>query len=138
MNRVMLIGRLTRDPELHYSAGEDSIAVARYSLAVQRRYRREGEPEADFVPCITFQKSAEFAEKYFRKGLRVAIAGRLQTRSYTNKEGNKVSVTEVIVEEQEFADGKSSSASAAAAPGTATEDGFLNIPDGMEEETPFS
>lgn len=79
MNRVMLIGRLTRNPELHYSAGEDSIAVARYSLAVQRRYRREGEPEADFISCITFQKSAEFAEKYFRKGFRVAIAGRLQT-----------------------------------------------------------
>ena len=138
MNRVMLIGRLTRNPELHYSAGEDSIAVARYSLAVQRRYRREGEPEADFISCITFQKSAEFAEKYFRKGFRVAISGRLQPRSYTHKEGTKVSVTEVIVEEQEFADGKSSSAPAAAAPRTVTADGFMNSPDGMEEETPFS
>lgn len=147
MNRVLLIGRLTKDPDVHASAEGDSTAMVSYTLAVRRRYSREGAPEADFIPCVTFQKNAEFAEKYFRKGLRVAIAGRLQIRSYTSQEGNRVSVTEVVVEEQEFADGKKAegSGTAAAKEGaagsakeSASEDGFLNIPEGIEEETPFS
>ena len=128
MNRVMLIGRLTRDPEIHYSGDENSTAVAMYTLAVKRRYQKEEGQDTDFITCVTFGKSAEFAEKYFRKGLRVAIAGRLQTGNYTNQEGNKVYVTEVVVEEQEFADSKNVNVS---------NDGFKKIPDGMEEETPF-
>lgn len=140
MNRVLLIGRLTKDPDVHASAEGDSTAMVRYTLAVRRRYSREGAPEADFIPCVTFQKNAEFAEKYFRKGLRVAIAGRLQIRSYTSQEGNRVSVTEVVVEEQEFADSKNAPASSGTSPvpGVASGNGFLNIPEGIEEETPFS
>ena len=98
MNRVMLIGRLTRDPEIHYSGDENSTAVAMYTLAVKRRYQKEEGQDTDFITCVTFGKSAEFAEKYFRKGLRVAIAGRLQTGNYTNQEGNKaVSYTHLDV-----------------------------------------
>ena len=139
MNRVMLIGRLTRDPEIHYSGDENSTAVAMYTLAVRRRYQKEEGQDTDFITCVTFGKSAEFAEKYFRKGLRVAIAGRLQTGNYTNQEGNKVYVTEVVVEEQEFADSKNVNVSSGTTPAPSSEsnDGFKNIPDGMEEETPF-
>ena len=139
MNRVMLIGRLTRDPEIHYSGNENSTAVARYTLAVRRLYQKEEGQDTDFITCVTFGKSAEFAEKYCRKGLRVAIAGRLQTRNYTNQEGNKVYVTEVVVEEQEFADSKNVNVSSGTTPAPSSEsnDGFKNIPDGMEEKTPF-
>ena len=107
MNKVILMGRLTRDPEVRYSAGENALAIARYTLAVDRRFRRDGEASADFISCISFGRTAEFAEKYFRQGLRITICGRIQTGSYTNRDGQKVYTTEVVVEEQEFAESKS-------------------------------
>lgn len=105
MNKVILMGRLTRDPEVRYSTGAEPIAVARYTLAVDRR-ARDGKQSADFIPCVAFGKSGEFAEKYLRQGMKIAIAGRIQTGSYTNREGKKVYTTEVVVEEQEFAESK--------------------------------
>ena len=152
MNKVILCGRLTRDPEVRYSSGENQTAVARYTLAVDRRFRRDGEPTADFIPCVIFGRSAEFAEKYFHQGMRVSISGRIQTGSYTNKDGQKVYTTDVVVEEQEFAESKASSDSYAAAhprteaapatsmpsPSAASADGFMNIPDGIDEELPFN
>ena len=142
------MGRLTRDPEVRYSAGDNSTAVARYTLAVDRRFsRREGEPTADFITCVAFGRSAEFAQKYFHQGIKIAVTGRIQTGSYTNREGVKVYTTEVIIEDQEFAESKAVSdsyqtsrpAPAAAAPGTADGmEGFMNIPDGIEEELPFA
>ena len=152
MNKVVLMGRLTRDPEVRYSAGENALAIARYTLAVDRRTRRDGEASADFINCVCFGRTAEFAEKYFRQGLKIAITGRIQTGSYTNREGQKVYTTEVVVEEQEFAESKASSDSYAAShprtntasapegampnPGAAAE-GFMNIPDTLDEELPF-
>jgi len=144
MNKVILMGRLTRDPEVRYSSGERSMAIARYTLAVDRRGRRsEGsEQTADFIPCVAFDKSGEFAEKYFRQGMRVLISGRIQTGSYTNKEGQKVYTTEVIIEDQEFADSKNSSGSSTGSgynesfrpsPENASSEGFMNIPDGVDE-----
>ena len=109
MNKAILVGRLTRDPEVRYSQGDNATAVARYTLAVDRRFKRDGEPTADFIPCVVFGRSAEFAEKYFRQGMRVSISGRIQTGSYTNKDGVKVYTTEVIVEEQEFAESRAES-----------------------------
>ena len=109
MNKVILMGRLTRDPEVRYSAGESGTAIARYTLAVDRRFKRDGEATADFISCVSFGRTAEFAEKYFRQGLKVLVAGRIQTGSYTNNSGQKVYTTDVIVEEQEFAEGKNSS-----------------------------
>ena len=107
MNKVILMGRLTRDPDIRYSNGENSTAVARYTLAVDRRFKREGENEtADFISCVVFGRSAEFAEKYLRKGTKIAVTGRIQTGSYTNREGQKVYTTDVIVEEQEFCEPK--------------------------------
>ena len=98
MNKVILMGRLTRDPEVRYSAGENALAIARYTLAVDRRFRRDGEASADFISCVSFGRTAEFAEKYFRQGLKIAVTGRIQTGSYTNREGQKVYTTEVVVE----------------------------------------
>lgn len=151
MNKVILMGRLTRDPEVRYSAGENSTAVARYTLAVDRRFRRDGEATADFINCVAFGRSAEFAEKYFHQGIRIVISGRIQTGSYTNRDGVKVYTTDVVVEEQEFAESKSASDSsrssvnygapaqpAAPAPGPMSADGFMNIPDGIDEELPFN
>mgnify|MGYP003368046649 CR=1 FL=1 len=109
MNKVILMGRLTRDPEVRYSAGENALAIARYTLAVDRRFRRDGEATADFISCVSFGRTAEFAEKYFRQGLKIIVSGRIQTGSYTNRDGQKVYTTEVVVEEQEFAEGKNSS-----------------------------
>lgn len=143
MNKVILMGRLTRDPEVRYSQGEKSTAVARFTLAVDRRFKREGEQNADFIGCISFGKSAEFAEKYFRQGTKVLISGRIQTGSYTNKDGNKVYTTDVVVEEQEFAESKNSSGGNSAGGNAAQQhtnsasDGFMNIPDGIDEELPF-
>lgn len=139
MNKVVLMGRLTRDPEVRYSSGNSPMAIARYTLAVERRFKREGEQSADFINCLAFGKAAEFAEKYFRQGMRVTICGRIQTGSYTNRDGVKVYTTEVVIEEQEFAESKSnghqnSSVSASVTGG----DGFTNIPDGIDEEVPFS
>ena len=114
MNKVILMGRLTRDPEVRYSAGENALAIARYTLAVDRRFRRDGEASADFIQCVSFGRTAEFAEKYFRQGLKIAVTGRIQTGSYTNRDGQKVYTTEVVVEDQEFAESKASSDSYAA------------------------
>ena len=140
MNKVILVGRLTRDPEVRYSSGEIQTAVARDTLAVERRFKRNNEPTADFIQCVVFGKSAEFAEKYFRQGMRISVSGRIQTGSYTNKDGIRVYTTEVIVEEQEFAESKSESASAHAhvsQEGASSDDGFMNIPDNIDEELPF-
>ena len=109
MNKVILMGRLTRDPEVRYSAGENALAIARYTLAVDRRFRRDGEATADFISCVSFGRAAEFAEKYFRQGLKIVVSGRIQTGSYTNRDGQKVYTTEVVVEEQEFAESKAAS-----------------------------
>ena len=145
MNKVILMGRLTRDPEIRYSQGERSTAVARYSLAVNRTFKRDGEPDADFINCVAFGRQAEFAEKYFHKGIRIVITGRIQTGSYTNKDGVKVYTTDIIVEEQEFAESKAAAenhTAASPAPQPAPQqnqaDGFMNIPDGIDEELPFS
>ena len=144
MNKVVLVGRLTRNPEVRYSQGENATAVARYTVAVDRRFKRDGEPTADFIPCVVFGRSAEFAEKYFRQGLRVAISGRITTGSYTNKDGIKVYTTEVTVEEQEFAESKAESeanttSNQQSTPTSApTSDGFINVPDGVDEELPFN
>lgn len=152
MNKVILMGRLTRDPEVRYSAGENATAIARYTLAVDRKYKQEGQQNADFIQCIAFGKSAEFAEKYFRKGMKIAITGRIQTGSYTNKEGQKVYTTDVVIEEQEFAEGKNASGADREAMDEAAlqqsgykqssmttgDDGFMHIPDGIDEELPFN
>ena len=152
MNKVVLVGRLTRDPEVRYSQGDSATAVARYTVAVDRRFKRDGEPTADFIPCVVFGRSAEFAEKYFRQGMRVLVSGRIQTGSYTNKEGQRVYTTDVIVEDQEFADSKGAAGNAGGdhggygyqptsrpAPSSAIGDGFMNIPDGVEDEgLPFN
>lgn len=139
MNKVILIGRLCADPEVRYSQNQNQTAVARYRLAVDRRYKRDGEQTADFIPCVAFGKAAEFAEKYLRQGTKIAITGRIQTGSYTNREGQKVYTTDVVVEEQEFAESKSASAgNGGAAPQTADPDGFMSLPDGIDEELPFN
>ena len=141
MNKVVLVGRLTRDPEVRYSQGDNATAVARYTLAVDRRFRRDGEPTADFIPCVVFGRSAEFTEKYFRKGMQVAVSGRIQTGSYTNKDGNKVYTTDVVVEEQEFAESKAANQQNQQSAGSGSipaSDGFMSIPDGMDEELPFN
>ena len=146
MNKAILMGRLTRDPEVRYSAGDNSMAIARYTLAVDRRFKRDNEATADFINCVAFGKGAEFAEKYFRQGLKIAITGRIQTGSYTNKEGQKVYTTDVVIEDQEFAEskaasgagGNTSSSPAQERPSAAVGDGFMNIPDGIDEELPFN
>ena len=141
MNNVVLVGRLTRDPEVRYSQGNNATAVARYTVAVDRRFKRDGEPTADFIPCVVFGRSAEFTEKYFRKGMQVAVSGRIQTGSYTNKDGNKVYTTDVVVEEQEFAESKAANQQNQQSAGSGSipaSDGFMSIPDGMDEELPFN
>ena len=164
MNRVILMGRLTRDPEVRYSQGERSMAIARYTLAVDRRGRRSQDGDqgqtADFINIVAFDRAGEFAEKYFRQGMRVLISGRIQTGSYVNKDGQKVYTTDVIVDDQEFADSKNQSSGDSGfgggsygggnsresyqqgtrpAPSSAIGDGFMNIPDGVEDEgLPFN
>ena len=140
MNKVILMGRLTRDPDIRYSAGESSTAVARYTLAVDRRFKRDGEATADFINCVAFGRSAEFAEKYLRQGIKIAITGRIQTGSYTNREGVKVYTTDVVVEEQEFAESKKAAGQQDGNNGGYSDagDGFMNIPDGIDEEIPFN
>lgn len=143
MNRVILMGRLTRDPETRYSQGERSMAISRYTLAVDRRVRRgqENEQNADFINCVAFDKAGEFAEKYFRQGMRVLISGRIQTGSYTNKDGVKVYTTDIVVEDQEFADSKGAGESQQQSrpEPSSVGDGFMNIPDGVEDEgLPFN
>ncbi len=153
MNKVILMGRLTRDPDVRYSAGEQATAVARYTLAVDRRGRRDGgdqQQTADFINCVAFGRAGEFAEKYLHKGTKLVVTGRIQTGSYTNKEGQKVYTTDVVVEEQEFAESKAAAsnnggfvAEAPAStdrpsPSAASGDGFMDIPDGIDEELPFN
>ena len=143
MNKVVLMGRLTRDPEVRYSQGENALAIARYTLAVDRRFKRDGEQTADFINCVVFGKSAEFTERYFRQGMRVLVSGRIQTGSYTNKEGQKVYTTDIVVDSQEFADskgaGSGSGSGSSAVPSAPMGDGFMNIPDGVEDEgLPFN
>lgn len=139
MNKVVLMGRLTKDPEVRYSQGEKPMAIARYTLAVDRKFKRDGEANADFINCIAFGKNGEFAEKYLRKGIKIAVVGRIQTGSYTNKDGNKVYTTDVVVEEHEFAESKNASQSERPQPMPQTDsDGFMNIPDGIDEELPFN
>ena len=146
MNKVILMGRLTRDPKVTYSQGENSIPVARFSLAVDRRMKRDPNGEdtqtADFINCVAFGRSGEFAERYFRKGIKIAVTGRIQTGSYTNKDGVKVYTTEVVVEDQEFAESKNASGggenSGGGYAGNTAGDGFMNIPDGIDEELPFN
>lgn len=142
MNKVILMGRLTRDPEVRYSQGENAAAIARYTLAVDRRFNRNGEENtADFINCVAFGKSGEFAEKYFTKGIKVVVTGRIQTGSYTNKDGIKVYTTDIVVEDQEFAESKKSSSDSGAGRTNvpaASDDGFMNIPDGIDEELPFN
>ena len=141
MNKVVLMGRLVRDPEVRYSQGENALAIARYTLAVDRRFKKDNEQTADFIPCIVFGKSAEFVEKYFRQGTKVTVCGRIQTGSYTNKDGVRVYTTDVAVEEQEFAESKANSQqnqqSNNTGPVSDSGDGFMNIPDGVDEELPF-
>ena len=162
MNKVILMGRLTRDPDVRYTQGENPMCIARYTLAVDRRTSRSNQDgqTADFIGCVAFGRSGEFAEKYLHKGTKVAVTGRIQTGSYTNKEGQKVYTTDVVVEDQEFAESKSAQsqnnapggyggnawsgpsgsnggADGAAQP-SAAGDGFMNIPDGIDEELPFS
>ena len=148
MNKVILMGRLTRDPEVRYSQGENATAIARYSLAVDRRFRRDGEATTDFINCVAFGRQAEFAERYLRQGTKMLVTGRIQTGSYTNRDGVKVYTTDIVVEEQEFAESKAAGGNANAgagfqpspspAPSNDIGDGFMNIPDGIDEELPFS
>ena len=146
MNRVILIGRLTRDPEVRFSQGENAMAVARYSLAVDRRFNRNNDEQtADFINCVAFGRNGEFAEKYLHKGTKIAVTGRIQTGSYINKDGVKVYTTDVVVEDHEFVESKNSSgnsdggfAPAGRPEPVAAGDGFMNIPDGIDEELPFN
>ena len=154
MNKVILMGRLTRDPEVRYSQNESGTAVARFSIAVDRRFKRDGEPDADFFNCTCFGKQAEFTEKYLRKGTKMLVTGRIQNDNYTNKDGQTVYSVRVMVDEMEFAESKNAagnvgggfnagasqdsvSSSPMPAPSGAG-DGFMNIPDGIDEELPFN
>ena len=138
MNKVIEIGRLTKDPEIRYSQGENTTCVARYTLAVDRKFKQEGQPTADFINCIAFGKLGEFAEKYLHKGVKIAIVGRIQTGSYTNKENQKVYTTDVVVEEQEFCESKSQSNSQIQ-PTQSNDNSWMSIPDNLEDEgLPFN
>ena len=148
MNKVILMGRLTRDPDVRYGQGENPTVFARYTLAVDRRFKREGEPNADFINCVAFGRNAEFAEKYLAQGIKILVCGHIQTGSYTNRDGVKIYTTDVAVDEQEFAESKKTPTNesqaapaenrATAAQESAGSDGFMNIPDGIDEELPFN
>lgn len=143
MNKVILMGRLTRNPESRYTNGEEPMCITRYTLAVDRRTSKEGQQSADFISCVAFGRAGEFAEKYFAKGTRITVSGRIQTGSYTNRDGQKVYTTEVVIEEQEFAESKKESEQNGRQQGenagySDAGDGFMNIPDGIDEELPFS
>ena len=147
MNKVVLMGRLTRNPDVRYSQGEKATCVARYTLAVNRRFRRDGEQDADFINCVAFGRTAEFLERFGRKGTKFVLEGRIQTGSYTNKDGQRVYTTDVVAENVEFAESKNASGggdnsgfnpSDRPSPSSAAGDGFMNIPDGIDEELPFN
>ena len=146
MKKVVLMGRLTRDPEVRYAKADNSLAISKFTLAVDRRFKKDGEPEADFIYCTAFGKLAEFSEKYLNQGIKVVVSGRIQTGSYTNPEGQRVYTTDVILEEIEFAESKAASERyqqqnqgqvSKPNPEDAVGDGFMNIPDELEEELPF-
>lgn len=132
MNKVILMGRLTKDPDMR---GEGTSLCARYNLAVDRRYKKEGEAEADFIPVVVFGKGAEFAEKYLKKGMKIVVSGRIQTGSYTNKDGQKIYTTDVIAEDQEFAESKKAGAESGAESGA--DNDFMSIPDNVKDDMPF-
>lgn len=141
MNKVILMGRLTRDPEIRYANNENNTCIANYTLAVDRRFKRQGDEQtADFIRCVAMGKGGEFAEKYLHQGTKIVVEGRIQTGSYTNKDGQKIFTTEVWVESQEFAENGNQNASAPTRPNVAQNDsdGFMNIPDAIEEELPFA
>lgn len=140
MNKAEITGRLTRDPEVRYTSGQNPLAVANFSVAVNRRYKQQGQPDADFIPCTAFGKAAEFIEKYFRKGMKIEVVGRITTGSYTNRDGNKVYTWGITVEEAEFGESKSSQHTAPAEERPQSNynpTGFMNIPDGIDFELPF-
>ena len=141
MNKVILMGRLTRDPDIRWTQGQNQTCVARYTLAVDRRFKREGDQQtADFISCVAFGKGGEFAEKYLKQGTKIVVCGRIQTGSYTNRDGQKVYTTDVIVEEQEFAESKGSTGEARqAASEQVPDDGFVDVPDDLSEDgLPFN
>jgi len=150
MNKAIIMGRLTRDPEVRYSQGENSTAVARFTVAVDRKFKKPGEnSEADFISCVAFGKQGEFVEKYFKQGMKMVLSGRIQTGSYTNKDGQKVYTTDVVAEDIEFAESKGNNSDSGYSgngyhkesrpePSSAMGDGFMNIPDGIDEELPFN
>ena len=132
MNKVFLIGRMTKDADVRYTQGDNSMAVARYSLAVDRVGAKDGQPSADFISCVAFGKNAEFVEKYLKKGMKIAIEGRIQTGSYTNKDGNKVYTTDIVVEHHEFCESKGSDQ------GTTSKEFTSMIPENIDDEIPFN
>lgn len=139
MNSVQLVGRFTGDPDVRYTDG--GLSIARFRLAVDRRYKKEGEQTADFINCVAFGKTAEFIEKYFQKGMRIGINGRIQTGSYTNNDGNKVYTTDIVVENCEFVESKAASRDSSGGGNAETQpydDGFVNIPDGIDDDLPFN
>mgnify|MGYP001625192402 FL=1 len=144
MNKVILMGRIVRDPDVRYSSGEKPTAVARYTLAVDRKFKRDGEQIADFISCVAFGKQAQFAENYLHQGMKMVISGHIQTGSYTNRDGQKVYTTDVVVEEHEFAESKSANENPGALYDTprresnVDSDGFMDIPAGIEDQLPFS
>ncbi len=139
MNKIILMGRLTKDPEVRYSQGNNPMAIARYTLAVERKFNRDGEPNADFINCIAFGKNGEFAEKYLHKGMKILVEGRWQSGNYTNKDGQKVYTNDCVVESCEFAESKNANQSERPQPAPQTDsDGFMAIPDGIDEELPFN
>lgn len=141
MNSFCGVGRLTRDPEVRYTQGDKPMAIARFTIAINRRFKREGEPEADFLNCVAFGKTGEMIEKYFHKGMAIGVTGRIQTGSYTNKDGVKVYTTDIYCESVEFVESKNASnggSSSKPNSNAGAGDGFMNIPDGIEEELPFA
>ena len=146
MNKVILMGRLTRDPDIRYTQGNEPMAIARYTLAVDRKVKKENEANTDFISCVAFGKNAEFAERYLKQGTKIVLEGHIQTGSYTNKDGQKVYTTDVVVESTEFAESKSSGSSSEETSGRprpentygSAADGFMNIPDGVDEGLPFN
>ena len=138
MNKVILMGRLVRDPEIRYTQGENSMAVARFTLAVDRRFKRDNQPTADFISCICFRKTAEFVEKYCKKGTKLAVDGSWQTGSYTNKDGNKVYTNDCLVDNCEFAENKATAEQNQKKDDNTGNDDFMNIPDGIEDGLPFN
>lgn len=137
MNKVAIVGRLVRDPEVKYTnSGDKQMAVAKFTVACNRKFKKDGQNEADFISCVAFGKTAEFIEKYFQKGNAIGLTGTIQTGSYTNKDGNKVYTTDVLIEEVEFVERRQDASSAPEQTKT-SDDGFMNIPEGIDEELPF-